>query len=278
MDLFVILVLAPGLLGIIPLYCYWQMTRLPGNRPERFQRQDEKSVIVFAGDSLTHGQVGENYVNLVTECLDTNQYDIVNAGINSHLAWNLHQRLGEIIDCNPSIITILIGTNDANAAISKKEAKSYIKRMRLPQTPDLQWFAENLERIVTELQEGTDARIALISIPPLGEEKDHFAFSISSDYQQSIEKVAKKTGVTYLPFFEKIIEYLDQNPGHPTYSIKWARIGMLSACFKHYVLRRNWNSIGHASGFQLHIDYLHLNTRGAEILSDMITDYIMSFS
>jgi hypothetical protein len=68
---------------------------------------------------------------------------------------------------------LLIGTNDANAATSEKEARSYIKRMGLPQTPNLEWFADTLDRIVRRLQENTEARISLISIPPLGEEKDH---------------------------------------------------------------------------------------------------------
>jgi lysophospholipase L1-like esterase len=126
MDLLAILILAPGLLGVLPLYCYWQMTRLPRNRPGRVERQDGKNVIVFAGDSITHGQVGENYVDLVAEKLDPNRFEIVNAGINSHLAWNLLQRLDKIIELEPSYVMLLIGTNDANAANSVKEAISYI--------------------------------------------------------------------------------------------------------------------------------------------------------
>jgi lysophospholipase L1-like esterase len=278
MDLLVILIIAPGLLGISLLYCYWQITRLPRNRPERYVKQNRKDVIVFAGDSITHGQVGENYVSLVAQSLNLNRLDIVNAGINSHLAWNLLQRVDEIIDTEPSFVTILIGTNDANAATSEKEANSYFKRMDLPQTPTLQWFAENLEMVVKRIQEGTDARIALISIPPLGEEKDHSAFIISSNYCKAIEEVAKTTGVTYLPFHEKMVEFLERQPGHPNYPIERSTIGMLVACFKYYVLKRDWNSIGQAAGFQLHIDYLHLNTRGATMLSDLITDFVGSFA
>ena len=38
-------------------------------------------------------------------------FSIVNAGINGDLAWNLLERLDDVIDCNPNHITILIGTN-----------------------------------------------------------------------------------------------------------------------------------------------------------------------
>ncbi|MHA2043141.1 MAG: SGNH/GDSL hydrolase family protein [Candidatus Thorarchaeota archaeon] len=261
-------------IGIV-LYCYWQMMRLPKNRPGKYQKPDNKKTVVIAGDSVTHGQVGKNYVTMISQRFDKSQFDFVNAGINSHLAWNLLQRVEEIINCRPDFVTIMIGTNDANAATSQKEAESYVKRMNLPQSPDQTWFRENLQEIVTRIQGSTNARIALISIPSLGEVPDHFAFKISSEYSKSIEEVASLTGVTYLPFHEKMLTILEHQPGNPTYPLDKARTGMVIACFKRYVLRKDWDSIGEASGFQLHIDYLHLNAKGAMIVSDLIEEFIL---
>ncbi|MBE0526708.1 MAG: SGNH/GDSL hydrolase family protein, partial [Candidatus Thorarchaeota archaeon] len=154
------------------------MSRLPKNRPEKYQKQGGKKVVVLAGDSITHGQIGENYVAMLSERLYIHKFDLVNAGINSHMAWNLLQRIDEIIACEPDFITIMIGTNDANAVTSEAEAKEYVKRMGLPRMPDQEWYQESLHKIVTTLLERTHAKIGLISIPPIGEIQDHFAFKI----------------------------------------------------------------------------------------------------
>jgi lysophospholipase L1-like esterase len=260
------------------VYVYWQMMKLPMNRPEKYRKLTTKKVVVLAGDSITHGQVGENYVTMLSQRLDKEQFELVNAGVNSQLAWNLLQRVDEIVNCEPDYVTIMIGTNDANAAASEKEAESYVKRMKLPQLPDQTWFRENLQEIVTELQKRTAAEIALISIPPLGEDPDHLAFRLSSEYCKSMKEVASQTGVTYLPFHEKIIEILKERPGSPEYPFEKARMGMITACFKHYILKKDWDSIGEAAGFQLHIDYLHLNTKGASIVTELVEEFIKTAS
>ncbi|MHA2025042.1 MAG: SGNH/GDSL hydrolase family protein [Candidatus Thorarchaeota archaeon] len=260
------------------IYLAWQMLRLPTNRPGKFQKSTTKKAIVLAGDSITHGRFGENYVTLLTQRLDAEQYDLVNAGVNSQLAWNLLQRLDEIIACEPDYVTIMIGTNDAFAVTSQKQAEFFVKRMKLPKMPDQLWFRQNLQEIVTRLQEKTSAKIALISIPPIGEDKSHFAFKTSSDYCESIKEIASVTGVTYLPFHEKIVESLDKISGTPTYPLERVTTKMITACFKQYILRNDWNSIGAASGFQLHIDYLHLNTKGALMVSELIEEFIRSAS
>ncbi|MHA1290105.1 MAG: SGNH/GDSL hydrolase family protein [Candidatus Thorarchaeota archaeon] len=252
------------------------MMKLPNNRPAKYQKQKGKKVIVFAGDSITHGQVGENYVTMMSTRLNSQEYDIVNAGINSHLAWNLLQRIEEITDCEPNIITILIGTNDANAATSEEEGKAYAKRMELPRLPDQEWYQESLHKIVTSLQERTQAKIGLISIPPIGEDPEHFAHKISADYVKSIKEVASLTGVTYIPFHEMMTEYLENHPGMPTYPIEKSVREMTIACFKRYILRKDWDSIGKSKGFQLHIDYLHLNTKGASMLTNLVEEFIKS--
>lgn len=258
----------------LPLVTYWQMNRLPKNRPEKYQKQEGKKAVVFAGDSITHGQIGENYIAMLSERLDLHQFNLVNAGINSHLAWNLLQRVDEIIACEPDFITIMIGTNDANAATTEAKAEEYVKSMGLPRIPDKEWYQESLHKIVTSFQKGTHAKIGLISIPPIGEDPEHFAFKISSDYVKSIKEVARSTGVTYIPFYERMLEYLEKQPGNPTYVIEKAIRNMIIACVKRYILRKEWDSIGEATGFQLHIDYLHLNSKGASMVSGLIEDFI----
>ncbi|TFG27327.1 SGNH/GDSL hydrolase family protein [Candidatus Thorarchaeota archaeon] len=261
----------------ILVYLFWQMEKLPKNRPGKYDIPIGKKVVVLAGDSITHGQIGASYVPILEEHLDKKQYSLVNAGVNSHLAWNLLQRVDEIIACEPDYVTIMIGTNDANAATSKGVAEEYMKRMNLPKMPNDLWYRECLQGIVTRLQSETSADIALISIPPIGEALDHPAFRISSDYIKTIQEVANVTDVAYLPLHERMLAYLREHKGEPKYPFERTKIGMTIACFKRYILRKDWDTIGREVGFQLHIDYLHLNTKAASIVAEIIEEFVSSY-
>ena len=273
--LIILSVISASLAVLLVVYVYWQMDRLPRDRPENYQKQGDRKVIVCAGDSMTHGQVGENYVAMLSQRLDESSFNLVNAGINGQLTWNLLQRVDKIIDCEPDVVTILIGTNDVIAITSNLTLKYYMRRNKLPRKPDQDWFRESLHKIVTLLQERTQARIGLISIPPIGEDPEHSAFKTSLEYAETIKEVARQTGVVCIPFQERVQDYLEEHPGSPSYPIeKWVR-GMIVACFKRYVLRREWDSIGESKGFSLHIDHLHLNTKAALILTDLVEEFII---
>ena len=273
-NVFIGVVILVVTLCLMLFYVLWQMGRLPGNRPEKIVKQTGKKTVVLMGDSITHGQIGENYVSILGRRLDQTQYTIVNAGVNSYLAWNLLQRVDEIVSCKPDYVTILIGTNDANAATSNEEAEDYVKRMKLPQMPTINWFRECLSNLVMTLQNETSASIALISIPPIGEKFNHPAFSISSEYVNVIHEIAYETGVVYLPLHEEMTHILKEYSGDLTYPFEKAKMGMIIACTKRYILGNEWNSIGLDAGFQLHVDYLHLNTKGAHMIVDLIENFI----
>ena len=51
-----------SIVGLSLFYVLLQMEKLPSNRPIKYQKQIGKKVVVLAGDSITHGQIGENYV------------------------------------------------------------------------------------------------------------------------------------------------------------------------------------------------------------------------
>jgi len=273
---FVILTVIAGIIA----YPFVKSSRLPKNRPSICLKgpptDDDRTVVVLAGDSLTHGLIGFGYVNMLSEELDRARFRLINSGVNAHLAWNLSERLGEIIDCKPSIITVLIGTNDANAATSEKEGRAYVKNMKLPRVPDHDWFQETLQSMINRLQSETSASIALLSIPTIGEVPDHTAFKLSLDYGRTVKEIALKTGVTYLPLQEQMMAYLKENPGSPKYPIERGRVQMLLSIFKHYLFGRSWDSIAENSGFRLHTDYLHLNSISARMVADLIIEFIKS--
>ena len=75
-------------------------------------------VIACIGDSLTHGNIGECWVESLR-----NEYPedtVLNEGINGDVVWQIIKRIESIINCHPDIIILMIGSNDAMASFNKK--------------------------------------------------------------------------------------------------------------------------------------------------------------
>jgi lysophospholipase L1-like esterase len=268
--------------GLLVTNVYYQsVMKLPSNAPSKYLKQQsgndkQRPVLVLLGDSITHGRIGVNYADIVADQLEDRDLEIVNAGINSELAWNALQRLNEVIDCEPDIVTVLIGTNDANATMSKDIMRGYIRNMKLPREPSSEWYRRSLISIVEGLKVKTTAKIALLSIPTIGENTSDPAFMRSSEYSTVVKEVAEETDATYLPLHEEMREYLHKTYGNVKYPYEKYKIGIIKAIISRYLFRRSWDDIARGSGFTLHVDYLHLNTAGAQMVADLISDFIQS--
>ena len=154
LSLIIILVLIIGILG----YGYIQATRMPQNSPGDFlnaKPAKKGKVTVCIGNSITHGSVSFNYVDILSSRLGKKGFIFINAGINSELAYNVLERIDSVIKCKPDFITIMIGTNDANATMNRKNSERAIKNMGLPEKPTLEWYSENLIKICRELKDKT---------------------------------------------------------------------------------------------------------------------------
>ena len=77
--------------------------------------------VACVGDSLTAGQVSVDYVKMLAARDLGRSLRFTNAGVNGDLAFNVLRRLDSVIDLQPDAITVLIGTNDANASLSEKK-------------------------------------------------------------------------------------------------------------------------------------------------------------
>ena len=130
-------------------YTLKQAQKLPFNSPVNFHgksaQDNNQKTVVCVGNSITHGQVSYNYVNILSERLSVDGYQFVNAGINGNLAYNVVNRLDKIIGCDPDYVTVLIGTNDANASLSEKNRARYMKEMALPEEPNAEFFRKNIK-------------------------------------------------------------------------------------------------------------------------------------
>ena len=267
---------------LIVIYTYTLILakKLPFNSPADFLKKsaqdNNQKTVVCVGNSITHGRVSYNYVNILSERLSDHGYHFTNAGINGNLAYNVVKRLDEIIKCDPDYVTVLIGTNDANASLSKKNSARYMKDMALPEIPNAEFFRKNVKELISRLKKRTNAKIAILSLPPIGEEIKHIAWQRTKEYSEIIQGIAEANNIDYLPLHETITEYILLEDHRPKLSydngFRWI---MIKGIFSHFLLGTSFDKISANNGFLILTDFLHLNSRGAKMTADLIEKWIL---
>jgi len=267
-----------GAVVLILYYGVHSAKKLPDNFPGAFVASGippGKKVVVCAGNSITHGRVSHNYVDELAARHRADDLVFVNAGINSELAYNLAQRIDDIKRCKPHYVTILIGTNDALAGMGKKSADKYIKTWNLPQQPTREWFKKNLIQIVDRLSSETNAKLAILSLPPITEDANSLGYKQAKLYSSVIKGIATDKKVIYLPLNEEMDKAVRQRkPTSERVFQGHERGPMYKAIFSHYILGRSWNAIADRNGSLYLTDSIHLNKRGSKIVADLIDDFI----
>lgn len=156
---------------------------------KEYNRLVKKEGIVFVGDSLT-----QNYN--VYEYFEG--YPVLNRGIGGDTTQGLLSRLKEsVYDLNPSIVILLIGTNDFG----------------LIENSDEFTVARNIARIIEEIRAHCpDTKILLESLYPVNEGKDPKidALSVGSRTNAQIEKtnelLSEIEGVTYVNVHDSLTD------------------------------------------------------------------------
>ena len=239
-------------------------------------RRGGKRLVVCAGDSITRGAVSADYVSVLAARLP--DWDFVNAGANGELAFNLAERLDDIVALDPDAVTVLVGTNDVNATFGIQAAIGYMATKRLPEMPSPTFFRENLVGIVRALKRETRAHIALFSIPPIGEEPEHYAYLRTEEYAQIIQGVAKAEGVEYLPLRERLCSYLEGLPPTPDHPLGFRGFGaaQLRAGRMQRYLGKSLDEVSASNRFHILVDGIHLNTHGASMAADLAESFLRS--
>jgi acyl-CoA thioesterase I len=235
-----------------------------------------RRLAVCAGDSITRGAASVDFVSMLVARLP--DWDFVNAGVNAELAFNLAQRMAEIVALDPDAVTILIGTNDVNATFGFQAAMGYMAAKRLPERPSAHFFRENLVGIVRTLKRDTRARIALFSIPPIGEEPGHYAYLRTEEYALIIKSVAKEEGVDYLPLRERLCSYLEGLPRSTERPLgfRGIRAAQLRAGRMQRYLGKSLDEVSASNRFHILVDGIHLNTHGASMAADLAEPFLRS--
>ena len=224
------------------------------------------------GDSITRGQSSANWVDILHHRFAADGYQFVNAGIDGDSAWNVLQRIDDVVRCQPDAVTLQVGSNDVAATSGTWQEKMYWRQQRIPQTPTLGCYTDCVDAILTRLQSQTSARIAVLDIPMIGEDLSSDMNRQVDSYNQALRRVAVAHAAEYLPLHDRLASLLLSAHNPPPYR---GRFGpMIRASLSHNILHRSWNQISAANGLIALIDHVHLNDRAAMLTADLVADFI----
>lgn len=232
-----------------------------------------RAVVVCAGDSITHGVGSASFVEPLRARLGGDGYAVVNAGINGDLAWNVLRRLDEIIACRPDAVALLVGTNDVLGTLGPDWEAMYRRRQGIPETPTLDGYVASMRAILDRLAAETTARVAILDLPPIGEDLDSPTNDRVRAYNAALRGVAAgRPGVTVLALHDRLVGALP--PGHAPRPFDGTRRLMGAALFRRAVLRQSWGRISADHGLALLTDGVHLNDRAAAIAADLVEGWL----
>ncbi len=231
-----------------------------------------QSVILF-GDSITRGQVSASFIGILRRRLSPLGYDFINHGVNNDTSYNLLRRVRRVVECCPDYITILIGTNDLIASRTDASAAFYVLNKRIPQKPTMDWTIGNLRQIIRRLKSHTSAKIALLSIPMLGEDLDTPENDRVREYNLELRHMASKESLTYLPVYESLVRHLEDMHGKPFRPSAPVTAEFLA---RRLLYNESFDQFSHRKGYHLLLDGVHLNRRAAEIVARLIESFIRS--
>lgn len=247
-----------GLLGAAGTVGYLTFLRSPANSPADAcadGKPGKSPVVVAAGASMTRGTLGADWVGDLRDRPEYRGYKFVNAGVNGSTSADLLKRVDtDIVACSPDAVTLLIGTNDVRDGVP------------------LDQYRNNLDAIVERIKSMTSARIALMSLPPLGEDLDTEINHHLSAYNAAIKETATRTHIGYVPVHERMADALRQRGGGTPYDFNFALA--YTAATKHYLLGYSWDDVARSNNLALLVDHIHLSDRGGAIVTDLAADWL----
>jgi lysophospholipase L1-like esterase len=234
----------------------------------------ERVKILFLGASITQGKISVSFVNTLKKTLGTNQYKFINQGVAGFESYNILRNLNKAISSNPDFVIILVGTNDIISALDPKLSRISRKLKKIPHDPTLSNFRHNITEIIKKLKDQTRAKIAIASVPVLGENLNSKKNRIIKEYNSDIKVIAEAENVSYLPVFEKQENYLNQMiNGNGKDCINLSGIAFKSL-IKHYLFFMRLDSISKKNGYLLLTDGIHLNSTGSKFISNEIEIFV----
>lgn len=234
----------------------------------------DKKKILFLGASITQGKISKSYIKMLKVKLGTERYKYINHGIAGYESYNVLRRLDKTIKIKPDFVILLVGTNDVLSSLDPKLAQLSRKLKRIPHEPTLSHYSANISNIIKNLKQETSSKIAIASLPVVGENLDSIENRSIAEYNTELKKITENENVVYLPVYERQNQFLkNEIGGKGKEYIKSAKMAFKSL-FLHYFMFMSLDTISRRNGFLLLTDGMHMNSKGAKFIADEIEDFI----
>ena len=267
------LLLAVLLVTLAPIvYGLWRGLSLPSGRPEHLRAPEGGSVLLCLGDSLTHGHIGASWVEMLRRRFASGGRLVANGGINGQQAWNVGQRLDAALACQPDAAVLLIGSNDVMAAERSDRALSYKRQNKLPRIPDLPWSIGELRALVPRLRAAVP-RVALCTIPPLGDDRRHPIAELVDRYNTVVRELAVEHDCVLLDIHAALSPLL--SPREVPYEGSLTHVSMIvgKVTLAHYLLGQSWDTIAARTGYGATAEGMHLTETAAQRVAELVAAF-----
>jgi len=224
--------------------------------------------IAFLGASLIEGSISAPLLPRVVARLNRDDIEVLNAGVNGDLAWNVARRAPAVVAWKPDVLFILAGTNDVLASLTEGRARRYVRWKKLPKTPDAQFSLDGLRSVFDSVR--TVPRVVLGTLPPLGEDLDGDACGRVRTINAVITRAGSERGWNIADLYTAIAARIGSS-GRP---LPGRDHLVLSAALQHRIFRRSYESIARTHGFRALSDGIHFTEGSGDAAADVIAGAI----
>lgn len=235
-----------------------------------------KKTVLFLGASITQGMISSSFVRILKGRLGTNQYKFVNHGVAGYESYNVMRKLEKRVNLSPDYVIMLVGTNDVLSSLDPKLAEVTRRLKKIPHEPSIIHYRNNVTSILQQLKTVSGVKIAIASLPVVGENLDSLENRAISAYNTELKNIAGSENVDYLPIFEKQKKLLEQKIGGKGKDYINDRKLAYSSLLLHYLLFMSFDRISRKNGYLLLTDGIHQNSLGAKYIADEIERFIRS--
>lgn len=207
-------------------------------------------------------------------------FRFLNFGIGGDLAYNALQRVPSVVAERPDSAVLMIGGNDILASVFHNVWRIFRRTKHLPRRPSPGWFSENLRAIVQNLKSNSVRKIAIVSLPQIGEDPSpsdaaqRQLNALYEEYASIIKQIATEERAVYVPFYETFRKAIEASPGRAFTSFRF--LPFYRDTLRFFILRQTSEKIAEANGWKFHVDGIHLNRRGGLILASLLQEFLSS--
>lgn len=231
--------------------------------------------ISCVGDSITRGLLSADYLAVLAARHPPGALALSRFAANGDFAFNVAQRLDEVIATPADVVTVLVGTNDARASLPGYPLERWMARKGLPVHPTAAWYRQQLHTVVGRLQRETDAVVGVLSLPVLGQDPLGPAGQASAAYSAIAADVAADAGARLVRLHDRQLDALERASVAPVPFEEPSTARIVGDLLQRRVLRRSLDDLADRRGLLLAVDHIHQCHRGAALIAAAIDEELV---